>query len=339
MADDSQLQIVVDLRNLSKKLDLAYIAAASSLVYDIARSFTDEVRSMKPLIITVFKSIYKQVKYIWGMDWSLPKLLYILSRYYCPAYLILVVPLYGPNEYASLKNPSRHLSLIYLHSCRATAFIHGCADILVIVTAVDMILTLRVCAIYGNNKRIILLLAIAFIVTISLYISLDDVKASFAIPHLLCSFSNIGRLSFFTRLENAVLGVVLAFHALLFLLTVIRITMRLRNALRNLATRNPGAITPLYSRVICDGTLYFWCIFFSTLVQTLGPLNDDLADYVVPFYFAVFSFSGSHLILDLKRLADEGTNADADTLSRSIFFARSHSGIMGSGIDEEELGI
>ncbi|KAF8992123.1 hypothetical protein BDQ17DRAFT_1546617 [Cyathus striatus] len=326
MADDSQLQIVVDLLNLSKKLDLAYIAAASSLVYDIARSFTDEV------------------KYIWwGMDWSLPKLLYILSRYYCPAYLITetILPLYGPNEYASLK------------SCRATAFIHGCAGILVIVTAVDMILTLRVCAIYGNNKRIILFLAIAFIgefgttVTISLYISLDDVKASFAIPHLLCSFSNIGRLSFFTRLENAVLGVVLAFHALLFLLTVVRITMSyisdhrgLQNALRNLVTRSPRTITPLYSRVIRDGTLYFWCIFCTKLHSLyLHLLNDDLADYVVPFYFAVFSFSGSHLILDLKRLADEDTNADADTLSQSIFFARSRGDIVGSGIDEEELGI
>ncbi|KAJ3550512.1 hypothetical protein NM688_g5062 [Phlebia brevispora] len=65
--------------------------------------------------------------------------------------------------------------------------------------------------------------------------------------------------------------------------------------------------TPTIERVLRDGTVYFAGIFVVLLLETVGAYfpASGLAEYLEPWLSAVFSFSGSHLLLSIRRLAAE----------------------------------
>ncbi|KAF8997000.1 hypothetical protein BDQ17DRAFT_1363780 [Cyathus striatus] len=111
---------------------MIYAAVVTSLMYDITYSFPDED------------------KYTWnGMKWSIPKFLYIISRYYCAIYLLVetILPLTSTTVV--------HISLAV---CKATMLIYSSAGQLIITTSVDFIFMLRVNALYGNNRRAVFFL-------------------------------------------------------------------------------------------------------------------------------------------------------------------------------------
>ncbi|KAF8997001.1 hypothetical protein BDQ17DRAFT_1429357 [Cyathus striatus] len=126
-------------------------------------------------------------------------------------------------------------------------------------------------------------------------------------------------------------------------MNIIRDRRGIRKAFRN-PSREIESAKPLHSIMIRDGTLYFFLIFVFALAETVASLDAKLEPYlplpelIFPYYVAILSFSGSRLILDLKRMADLNLNGGHSAeLSRSIFFAQPNPrSEEGSEPDEDE---
>ncbi|KAF8982190.1 hypothetical protein BDQ17DRAFT_1379014, partial [Cyathus striatus] len=180
------------------------------------------------------------------------------------------------------------------------------------VSSVDLIFILRVCALYGNSKR-----------------SMHSSQHSVAVPSIGCvGFTSVPH--FLTKQHTTAYASHLLFKvSTLFLLTFFRVGMdsiRDSGGLRNAIMGNKAGVgkdAPLTTLVLHDGTLYFFILFGSTLIFSVGSalqLNTFL-NFITPCYIAITSMMGSRLILKLRQTYDAQINECAPAVSRSIFFA------------------
>ncbi|KAF8977266.1 hypothetical protein BDQ17DRAFT_1384029 [Cyathus striatus] len=308
-------------------INLVYVAISTSLAYDIIFSFVDEV------------------KYIWnGMRWSIPKVLYIITRYYSFIYLLIetILPIYfSPGmRYASLAMYSQFLKYRFvtltvsiLNRCRATVVFHLCGGLIIIGTALDLIFMFRVSALYGNSKKIVLFLAfwfsIQFLGTLAVTLFNSISESEYAIPFKgICMESDSASTSLYNILPSVCFAVSLALHTTLFLLTIVKAGVgfiRDHGGIWKVLQNGRSTFNPLLYSLISDGTLYFCIVFVSTVVMNLGAVDPKLNAcfiYFSPFYIAILSCSGSRLILQLRRVSNFTESGSSPTFSQSIFFAR-----------------
>ncbi|KAF8988954.1 hypothetical protein BDQ17DRAFT_1373734 [Cyathus striatus] len=289
-------------------VNAVFVAAITSLVYDIIYNFTDEV------------------KYIWGgMKWSLPKLLYIIARYSGLFYLLSANFFRSPiqNRYAEVSHHVR------IRTCSSSMWFHTFGAH-VPPGSVDLIFILRVCALYGNSKRGMHLstgyyftynVVFQVSLTFSALVSIDYSKSAVAVQSIGCvAFTRIPH--FLTKQQTACYGLSLALQSIyLFFLTFFRVGrdfVRDSGGLRNAIIGNKSGVsneTQLTTLVLHDGTLYFFILFGSTLISSVGSalqLN-TLLSFINP--------QGSRLILKLRQMYDIQINECTPAVSRSIFFA------------------
>ncbi|KAK0189773.1 hypothetical protein F5146DRAFT_1052478 [Armillaria mellea] len=117
----------------NKKSSYSYVSALSFLTWDIIVSFGDEVN------------------YIWVSQWSIPKLMYFLARYYPFLYLI-ACNLRISYEYIIVSLATDIPKRCHRSSCQAYWFwslIGGPSFVIIIL---DIILLLRVFSLYNRNK-------------------------------------------------------------------------------------------------------------------------------------------------------------------------------------------
>ncbi|KAF8982193.1 hypothetical protein BDQ17DRAFT_1549271, partial [Cyathus striatus] len=166
--------------------------------------------------------------------------------------------------------------------------------------SVDLIFILRVCALYGNSKRIIFCPAILFTaqitvsLTFSALVSIDYSKSAVAIPSIGC----VGFIPhFLTKQQTTSYVVILALHTTLLLLTFFRVGrdfIKDRGGLRNAIIGNTAAVSkeaPLTTLILHDGTLYFFILFGSTFIASVASalkLNGFL-NFITPCYIAITS--------------------------------------------------
>ncbi|KAF9000870.1 hypothetical protein BDQ17DRAFT_1359132, partial [Cyathus striatus] len=91
------------------------------------------------------------------MKWSIPKVLYIISRYYCPFYLLSETC--HPHHILCNVTSQRlcdsidYYFLTYYYSCSIAIWFHGFGGLIICSTITDLIVMIRVCACYGNDKK------------------------------------------------------------------------------------------------------------------------------------------------------------------------------------------
>ncbi|KAF8987498.1 hypothetical protein BDQ17DRAFT_1435602 [Cyathus striatus] len=243
MSDDSGL---VDFISTGVTLNYVSAVAATSMAYDIAISIFDEV------------------KYVWwGMRWSLPKILYIFARYYCPLYILAetILPINiakGPVTLAKLKR---------IASC--AVWFHGCAGLVIISSTIDLIFIFRVSAIYGNSKKAVLFIAqFATACTVTLIVTISESQNQVVVPGFGCATSTASP----PVLQTAA-------FIILFILTIIRariwsVSKELGGIINVLSNRRNEF--PLLTSVLRDGTLYFFLLFVSTIPATLGAVDPPI---------------------------------------------------------------
>ncbi|KAF8990553.1 hypothetical protein BDQ17DRAFT_1547190 [Cyathus striatus] len=200
------------------------------------------------------------------MKWSLSKLLYIIARYCGLFYLSFSV--ISIKIYAEVSH----------HRCTLSIWFHTYGSHLP-NGSVDLIFILRVCALYGNSKRIIFCLTALFIaqitvqLTFSALVSIAYSKSAMAVPTIGC----VGVIpNFLIQQQTTCYGFMLALQTTLFLLTFFRVGkdfIRDNGGLKNVIMRNKASIgneTPLITRVLHDGILYFFILFGSTLIASVA---------------------------------------------------------------------
>ncbi|KAF8984550.1 hypothetical protein BDQ17DRAFT_1415528, partial [Cyathus striatus] len=254
----------------------------------------------------VASAVFGQIHMEWH-EMVTPKIIVHYSRYSGLFYLFTVLLAPIQNRYAEVS--TKCTSSMWFHTFGAH----------VPPGSVDLIFIFRVCALYGNSKRIIFCLAVLFIaqitvsLTFSAFVSIAYSKSVVAIPSTGC----VGFIPrFITKQQTTCYGLLLALQTTLFLLTFFRVGrdfIRDSGGLRKAIMENKAGVgkeTPLTTLVLHDGTLYFFILFGSTLILSVGSalqLNTFL-HLITPCYIAITSMMGSRLILKLRQTYDAQIN-------------------------------
>lgn len=277
------------------------IASLTFLAWDILITFDDEV------------------KFIWPKPWNLSKYLYLFTRY-C-ALLVQISTLFvGNNGWPSTYYSSHDCYIWEVYQALAAG---------VVIGSVDIILILRVIALYHENKIIRSALVVLYIfeivgmgVGLGLAIpgiNYDDICLVITVPWYLFIYG----------------GAAVAFQVVLFSLTMWKFLE---------AIRSGWGDVPLLSLLMRDGTWAFFLLMATYIGQaSLYALKTaDLASVMYGWVLTIVSFSGYRILLNLNRLSPperqsnggDPTNTDIE-FTTQIF--NSNGNQFSSGLESMEL--
>ncbi|KAJ7782778.1 hypothetical protein B0H16DRAFT_1494348 [Mycena metata] len=253
------------------------VGALTFLLYDICISMDDEVNL------------------VWPKPWTRTKFLYLFIRYVPLVVQISILPI-GSRELT----PAIHFTP---HDCFIWQVYQGVATVL-IFSAVDYVLILRVYALYHNNRTIRRIVLVAF----GLELCGMCVGLGLSLPGI-----QFDAICVVTSISEALLiyaGSALIFQTFLFTLTVFKFVKAVREGWGN---------TPLVALVMRDGTWAFFTLFAVISSNLSGLKNSSFANVLYPWLLSSFSFAGYHVLLNLDRLSDAPLGTSQSTTTESPY--------------------
>jgi len=262
--DPDQVQFAVDAQALNR----AAVAAFVWLVYDTFLTLEDEIQ------------------YIWKSAWSLPKAMYLWSRYQG----LILSSLYAFLSLSGLNDAG----------CQAYSVLGSMGPVLVSIPA-DALLLMRVRAVCEDRRILCRILLIYYyvekvlevgIVAVAAYIEKDDPAPPYA-GTTGCFHITVGQ-----NPADAVPALLFAllYNAVLFGLTISRMRPYWR-------TGGYG-LTPMLTSIVRDGAMYFGMICCLLLLEIVLPLplssRPALATILVPWLIAGYPIASCRLLLHLR---------------------------------------
>ncbi|KAK7054325.1 hypothetical protein VNI00_003518 [Paramarasmius palmivorus] len=271
-----------------------------------------------------------EVEFIWSATWSFPKALYLFARYYGVAYLILDFSvkqqLNLPLEvsFVQYSFPGQPSNPFGSCTCRRYLKFYALGGAIMFTTAVNVILVMRLHALYGKKKKVLLWLLFLLIGEFAseLYISAEVTthtqKTTMAAPP---GIPLGGCLATAPQVLTLVGWVPCLIAATIFFgMTLYQMVVSLSN--KNVGFRWSNfrnSFTPLLSSFYVDGAIYFSLIASILLISTITSivLEGPLIEIAIPWLVAIYSFSGSRLVLNLRRAAmgEKSTMTWEETMS------------------------
>lgn len=251
------------------------IAAFVMLVYDQILTFPDEVER------------------IWKQNWSGATILFLINRYVTPLQFIVGID--------AFQDPIWTKS-----ACDRFVAFEGSSTV-AMVAVCEMIMILRVYALYGRSRLILAFLLFLWVAQVTL--SSIGMRTGFAVPlppgFVGCIFSSA------SPLFPALWVTPLVTDCCIFFLTLWRTRTFIRRSRR----------TPTIHLFLRDGLMYFLVIFMANLLNTLifflGP--SDLKAVGASFSQLITATMISRLVLNLRSLSYVSDSHDAALLpSRNI---------------------
>ncbi|KAF4598135.1 hypothetical protein EYR38_006531 [Pleurotus pulmonarius] len=236
--------------------------------------------SLAFLVWDILITTDNEVELIWPKPWSVTKFLYFHIRY-VPVLVQIAITFVG-TEIAE----SFHYTT---HDCYIWQVFQGVASVS-IIAAVDVILILRVYALYNGHWAIRLSVGCLFFMEIVCMI----VGLALAIPGIRfgpnCSTTGIPQ-SLIIYGAGSVL-----FQIILFLLTVVRFAI---------AVRSGWGRIPLVELIMRDGTWAFFVLVAIVIAEAglFGLENHALAGVLYGWLLTTFSFVGYRVLFNLQKVA------------------------------------
>ncbi|KAF8517004.1 hypothetical protein JB92DRAFT_2908310 [Gautieria morchelliformis] len=250
----SQASALISALSQLQKTNLSTAAATAWLTYEI--------------LIT----LGQEINYIWKTQWSPPKVLYLASRYYGLFNLVV-------NTFMTLR-PNLSVNL-----CAAWGWFDAFSGVVFFTTTVNFILLLRIHALYGRNKTVLIFLLTIYcgeFVTEVIGVALTIRQIHFIpippnVPLLGClSADHPPRLTLISWVPCLVVACVFFFMTLYKFYTFIREEFSDSGVIFPWEGRSLAPVTSLLLR---DGALFFAMMFAVILLNTLfnvlvksGPL-------------------------------------------------------------------
>ncbi|PPR07614.1 hypothetical protein CVT24_004167 [Panaeolus cyanescens] len=236
------------------------IAAFVMLIYDHMLTFSDEVER------------------IWKQKISGATILFLLNRYLTPLQFIVIIN--------AFQDPSWTKEV-----CDRFVVFEG-ASTAALVGICELIMILRVYALYGQSKAVLAFLMLLWVVQIS--VSAAGLHTGFAVP--LPDFLVGCILTGNSLLMPAVWVTPLITDSCIFILTVWRT--------RQYLTRSGK--TPIMHIFLRDGAMYFFVIFLANLLNTVFYFTavDDLKAIGASFSQLITATMISRLVLNLRSISD-----------------------------------
>ncbi|KAF8994808.1 hypothetical protein BDQ17DRAFT_1366390 [Cyathus striatus] len=282
----------------------SYTICLASVAYDIVLHLPDEI------------------EYIWmGMDWvSIPKYLYLLSRYQGFLFALIEINASSPNPNATDQ------------FCRSIlGWYTEYGGVPLMTTIISVIFMLRVSALYGNSRCVIAFLFALWIVQTSAsfgalaYILVREMPYISAVPLAGCQL--LLPPSVLTKRWTVAIfwGPCLSTSLVLFLMTLAT-CWRLPVGENSRLPYRQAKVYPLFSLILKDGTVFFFLIFIVDLIMATQacagtPLSMS-SEILLPWTIAIHSVAGSHLILNLRRMARKPMESSRRQFTSIIFAPR-----------------
>ncbi|KAF9522905.1 hypothetical protein CPB83DRAFT_899218 [Crepidotus variabilis] len=288
------------------------IAAAIAVIgYDICATFFDEMQL------------------IWGKKWSLPKVLYLLARYYGLIYLIITLIVGSNTKLTSevfvntlcVLFPNRFPALTSV-SCRGYLYYYSYGGDIFFTSIVNAIFVIRIHALYGKSQKILALFVSLCLIEFGFELGTTYIAAKTSAESATVNPLGIpwpGCIGTALPLKLTLLAWIpcLTVATILFAFTIFKFKDALRKQAiisRSESQEKINNLSPMMVVFIRDGSLYFFLIFAILLLCTvlIVPRDEDSALPLMPWIIAVYSLSGSHLILDLRKAGQNGVNQHSD---------------------------
>ncbi|KAL4268503.1 Chitin synthase export chaperone [Pleurotus pulmonarius] len=260
-------------------VNLSSAASLAFLVWDILITTDDEV------------------DLIWPKPWSMAKFLYLHIRY-MPVLVQIAITFVGTQISASFHYTT--------HDCYIWQIFQGVASVSIIV-AVDIILILRVIALYKGHWAIKLSVGILFFTEIVCM----GVGLALAIPGIQfgpnCSTTDIPQSLLIYGAGS------LLFQITLFLLTAVRFGK---------AVRDGWGRVPLVEQIMRDGTWAFFLLAAVVIAQAgfYGLKNHAFAALLYGWLLTTFSFVGYRVLLNLQATSVRSSrHPSVPTISRLVY--------------------
>ncbi|KAF5322483.1 hypothetical protein D9619_001549 [Psilocybe cf. subviscida] len=244
------------------------VASLTFLVWDILITFDDEV------------------KHMWARSWSYTKVTYFIIRY-LPMLVQISTLLVG-----SELTPHFHFTP---HDCFIWQVYQGVASV-VIIALVDIVLVLRVHALYHGDRRVRVVVGVCFLFEIAGMIS----GLALTLPGIqfdnLCVVTGVSGFLIIYGASSII------FQFLLFGLTLIKFVQ---------AVRAGWGDVPLIKQLARDGTWAFFLLFIAYVGQLglYGLKNHNYAGVLYGWLLTAFSFCGYRVLLNLHHLAEQAQGA------------------------------
>jgi len=255
------------------------VAAFAFLTWDILITMEDEV------------------EHVWNKPFVLTSYLYVFVRYW--AWIAQVALMNGVDTIVTSQKQ------LNMDQCRAW-LTWQTVSTEIEMAAVELILILRVHALYGRSRRILcFLLGLAAFEFITM-------SASLAVS-IRGSQSNA---SCETRLPRAIIAYAVSiclFEALLFFMTLWKVTLGMRHRWRNIHVLRV---------LLRDGLWAFALVFVVILANALviSLVKNELSAVCLPWLLTSTSFAGYRLLLNLRKIGHEPSTQDLDEDHSAIEF-------------------
>ncbi|GJE89045.1 hypothetical protein PsYK624_051350 [Phanerochaete sordida] len=248
-----------------------------SLVSMLAVSYS-EVASVALLTWDIIITLSEEVELIWEKRWTPAKFMYLIARYMPWAFQIALLPLNIDG--------STGIRFSFM-ACQRWMTVQAIV-LQFIVTAVDVILIMRVYALYNRNLALLGVLSALFLAEVS---ALGYILAVIT-PEL--KFNHDCFVTASPPLFVAYWIVSLVFETVLFVLTLLKFAH---------AVRQGWGRRPVMRDFVSDGTWAYTLLFVTMLVNALlyKFVRSPLAGICFTWLLSVLSFAGSRLILNPRR--------------------------------------
>ncbi|KAJ7670778.1 hypothetical protein DFH06DRAFT_1293742 [Mycena polygramma] len=337
MSQEAALDELFTTLSQTRQTNYVLISAVTFLAYDICITFDQEV-----------KYIW-QSQFSWSLKrtsrerWSLPKALYLFGRYY--GLLDLLILLFGKSfswvytavliygQSARVKaSPSRseiqrfrdRLPSLSTLSCKIYYGFYGAGGPILFVTALNILFILRIHALYNRaTKMLMFLIALLFLeFTTELVIIIKETTATvhntFEPPKGVHWPGCATTPSSFSELVGWVPAIFVSL--MFFILTMVKFVLVFRSGHREWSLgklREVKSYSPILMAFVLDGTVFFLIIFSTVLVNTITNqvLKGPLSGIAIPWTTAIYSFSASRLVLNIRSI---GVRGNETTVTESI---------------------
>ncbi|KAI0076419.1 hypothetical protein K474DRAFT_1560728, partial [Panus rudis PR-1116 ss-1] len=235
------------------------------------------VASVALLTYDILHNLPEEIQYMWSNRWTTPTGLYVVARY---APWILQLALLSINADGTA-------GVFTIVDCQKWMILQAIL-LQVVISTVDIILLLRVWAMYGTCRRSMLTLGLLFCVETA-YMCY---ALSYVTPRL--QYTQNCFVTEAPRMFTSYWMVSLGFETVLFILTIFRFleVFRVRfwsgsNIIDNLVTDGTWAYTLIFGTMLVNAMLYRF-------------IHSPMAGICFTWLLTVLSFTGSRLVLNLR---------------------------------------
>ncbi|KAH8081343.1 hypothetical protein BXZ70DRAFT_959912 [Cristinia sonorae] len=251
------------------------------LTRDVSRS---EIAAVTVLTYDILISLADEVELVWKRQWTIAKVMYLVARYIPWFFELALIAINAGGTTGLFYTPT---------DCKRWLAVQA-VILQLVITTVDVVLLLRVSALYDRNIKLMAVLSLLFCGEVAyLCYVLSVVTPLLKLnAHCFVTGSPVIFINFWI--------VSLIFETLLFLLTLWKF---LRAAWDGWGSR------PVMQQFVTDGTWAYTLVFVVMLINSMFYkfVHSPLAGICFNWLLTTLSFAGSRLILNPRKRSNEGT--------------------------------